>query len=80
MSDLANVNETNFEAEVLQASTPVLVDFWATWCGYCTKLTPILEEIAAESNGKLKIVKSNVDQSKLLAQKYNIMSLPTMML
>jgi thioredoxin 1 len=80
MSNLTSVNENNFETEVLKSEIPVLVDFWASWCSYCIKMNPTLEELAEEHAGKLKIVKLNVDENKSLPQKYNIMSLPTMML
>lgn len=80
MSSLTSVNESSFGNEVLDAGVPVLVDFWASWCGYCNRMTPVLEEVAEESSGKIKIVKVNVDENKSLAQKYNVMSLPTMIL
>jgi thioredoxin 1 len=80
MSNAMDVNDANFQEEVLDADTPVLVDFWAPWCGYCQRLTPVLDELAGETGGKYKIVKINVDQNRSLAQKYGVMSLPTMIL
>jgi len=80
MSNAMDVNDANFQEEVLDADTPVLVDFWAPWCGYCQRLTLVLDELAGETGGKYKIVKINVDQNRSLAQKYGVMSLPTMIL
>jgi thioredoxin 1 len=78
MSALTAVTAANFEAEVLKSSTPVLVDFWAEWCGPCKAVGPILEEIAKDHGGKLKIVKLNTDEEAALATKYGIISIPTM--
>jgi thioredoxin 1 len=72
------INEANFEKEVLQSDLPVLVDFWAVWCGPCKVLSPIVEEIAKEYEGKLKVGKVNVDENNALASKYGIMSIPTL--
>jgi len=79
MSTIVNANRENFQEEVIESATPVLVDFWAPWCGYCTKLSPILDELATEHANKMKIVKVNVDENRSLAQDYGVMSLPTML-
>jgi len=80
MSTAANVNESNFQEEVIEAGKPVFVDFWAPWCGYCQRLSPIIDELAADMGSKVKVVKVNVDENRALAQKYGVMSLPTMIL
>ncbi len=80
MSTIVNANRENFQEEVIESATPVLVDFWAPWCGYCTKLSPILDELATEHVSKMKVVKVNVDENRSLAQDYGVMSLPTMLL
>ncbi len=74
------VTDASFEAEVLQAKQPVLVDFWAVWCGPCRAVAPIVDEIAREYNGKLKVVKVDVDASVQTASRYNILSIPTLLI
>jgi thioredoxin 1 len=79
MSSIVNTSEAAFQDDVLEATGPVLVDFWAPWCGYCTKLSPVLDEVAGELGDKITIVKVNVDENRAVAQKYGVMSLPTML-
>mgnify|MGYP002590817943 FL=1 len=72
-----NVNKKNFNQEVLNSDKPVLVDFWATWCGPCKMLAPVIEEVADEFSATLKVGKVNVDEEPTLALKYGIASIPT---
>ncbi|MGM0689808.1 MAG: thioredoxin [Bacillota bacterium] len=74
------ISESQFDQEVMKETLPVLVDFWAPWCGPCKMLGPILEELAAANDSRLKVVKVNVDENPDLAQKYEVMGIPTMFL
>jgi thioredoxin 1 len=81
MSDLIqHVTDDSFEQDVLKAEGPVLVDYWAEWCGPCKMIAPILEEVATEYSGRLKIVKLNIDQNEQTPPKYGIRGIPTLML
>lgn len=75
-----NLTKLNFEEEVLQSEKLVLVDFWATWCGPCKMIAPVLEQIAEEYKGKVKIGKVNVDEQSEIARQYQILSIPTLIL
>ncbi|MBS9387654.1 MAG: thioredoxin [Dolichospermum sp. WA123] len=79
MSSITNVTEATFKQEVLESTTPVLVDFWAPWCSPCKMLTPVVEEVAAEYEGQVKVVKLNTDQNPTVASHYGIRSIPTLM-
>lgn len=72
-----SLNEKNFEEEVLKAAKPVLIDFWASWCGPCRMMSPVIDKIAEEMGEKVKVCKINIDEEQNLAVKYNVMSIPT---
>jgi thioredoxin 1 len=74
------ITDGNFETEVIQSDTPVLIDFWAPWCGPCRMVSPIVEEIASDYEGKLKVGKLNTDDNQQIASRFGIMSIPTLMI
>jgi thioredoxin 1 len=77
---LIHVNDNNFASEVLNSTLPVLVDFWATWCGPCRSISPIVEELAKEFAGKVKVTKLNVDESPATPSQYGVRGIPTLIL
>ena len=76
----SNVTDSSFQADVLDSSEPVVVDFWAEWCGPCKMIAPSLEQIATEMDGKVKIAKLNIDENQNIAMKYGVRSIPTLIL
>ena len=77
---IIHITDATFEQEVLQSQTPVLVDYWAEWCGPCKAIAPVLDEVAKEYSGKLKVAKVNVDENQEIPRKYGIRGIPTLML
>jgi thioredoxin 1 len=79
-NSVTEVTDTNFQTEVLESDIPVLVDFWAPWCGPCRMVGPVVEEIAHEKAGELKVVKLNTDENQQTSVQYNVLSIPTLIL
>ena len=80
MSSLSVLTDANFDSEIKKSSIPVLVDFWAPWCGPCKAVAPILEELSVDYNGRLSIAKVNVDENQAVAARFGVRSIPTMVL
>ncbi|WP_263081347.1 thioredoxin TrxA [Endozoicomonas sp. Mp262] len=80
MSEIVNVTDSSFEEEVLKAESPVLVDYWAEWCGPCKMIAPVLDEIAQDYESKLKVCKLNIDENEATPPKYGVRGIPTLML
>lgn len=76
---IVHLNDSNFKKEVLESNLPVLVDFWATWCGPCKMIAPIIEELAREYANKIKVAKLDIDEGSQVANRYGVMSIPTIM-
>lgn len=79
-NNIINLTQDNFSKEVLESSTPILVDFWAEWCGPCKMIAPVLDELAEEYNGKVRIGKVNIDNEQGLAAEYGVRAIPTLLL
>ncbi len=80
MSNALEVNDSNFEAEVKNSEIPVVVDFWAPWCGPCRKISPIIDDLAAEYEGKVKVVKVNTDENLKITQEFSISGIPSILI
>ncbi len=80
MANVLEISDNSFEQEVLRADQPVLVDFWAPWCGPCRQIAPLIEELSRENAGAVKVAKINIDDSPLAAQQYGVNSIPTLMI
>ncbi len=78
--NVSHTSDANFEAEVLKSDTPVLLDYWAEWCGPCKMIAPILDEVAEDFKGRVKVMKINIDENAQTPRKYNVRGIPTLML
>jgi thioredoxin 1 len=78
--NISHITDDSFEDDVINAGSPVLVDFWAEWCGPCKMIAPVLEDLAGEYSGKMKVCKIDVDQNKQMAEKYNVKGIPTLII